>query len=149
MVTVVHTASWWKHLNNIKSLTWKEEEIIGMQSASDVFNIHIIILLYLLTYYLCLIAQHRGRADTWQLTSVFLCSPYAVGRRWWDVDDQSPWQLLYLHGEQQGRVWHLLKLLPNELVLRCLLEILGFGNFVHKSQNLLSGFSTPCPVRED
>lgn len=75
--------------------------------------------------------------------------PYPVGRGRRDVDNQSPWQFLNLDSEQQGRVGHLLELLLNELVLCRLLEVLGFGDFVHKSQNLPSSLATPCPVRED
>lgn len=74
-------------------------------------------------------------------------SPYPVSWRWWHIDDQGPWQLLYLHCEQQRRVWHLLKLLFNELILCCLLEIFGFCDFVHKSQNLLSSLPRPHPVK--
>lgn len=74
-------------------------------------------------------------------------SPYPVCWRWWHVDDQGPWQLLHLHGEQQRRVGHLLKLLFNELILCCLLEIFGFRDFVHKSQNLLSSLPGPRPVK--
>lgn len=75
----------------------------------------------------------------------FLPDPVSGWRR--DIDDQSPRQLLHLHSEQQGRVGHLLKLLPNELILCRPLEILGFSYFVHKSQNLLSGLSSPSPAK--
>lgn len=81
--------------------------------------------------------------------SAFLFLPYPVCGGWWDVDNQSPWQLLNLYSEQQWHIWHLLKLLLNELVLCRLLEILGFSDFVHKSQNLPSSPPTPCAVRED
>lgn len=74
-------------------------------------------------------------------------SPYPVSWRWWHIDDQGPWQLLYLHCEQQRCVWHLLKLLFDKLILCCLLEIFGFRDFVHKSQNLLSSLPSPRPVK--
>lgn len=87
--------------------------------------------------------------DKRHIVPIFLCSPYPVCRWWWDVDDQRPRQLLYLHSEQQGCVGHLLKLLPDKLVLRRPLEILGFSYFVHKSQNLLSGPPAPGAAGED
>lgn len=77
--------------------------------------------------------------------SLFL--PYPVCWGWWHIDDQGPWQLLHLHSEQQRCVGHLLKLLLYELILCCLLEIFGFCDFVHKSQNLLSSLSSPRPVK--
>lgn len=82
-----------------------------------------------------------------QMRTIFAFLPYPVSGWRRDVDDQSPWQLPHLHSEQQGRVGHLLKLLPNELVLRRPLEILGFSYFVHKSQNLLSSLSSPGPAK--
>lgn len=61
-------------------------------------------------------------------------NPVRGGR--WDVDSQRPAALLHLHGEQQGRVGHLLHLLLNELRLCSLLEVLRLGYFVHKTHDL-------------
>lgn len=82
--------------------------------------------------------------DNWCI-SIFL--PYPVCWRWGHIDDQGSWQLLHLHGEQQRCVGHLLKLLLYELILCRLLEIFGFCDFVHKSQNLLSSLPSPRPVQ--
>lgn len=88
--------------------------------------------------------QRVNNVDNW-CCSPF--SPYSVCWWWWHIDDQGPWQLLHLHSEQQRRVGHLLKLLFDELILCCLLEIFGFCDFVHKSQNLLSSLRSPRPVK--
>lgn len=61
-------------------------------------------------------------------------NPVRGGR--WDVDSQRPAAFLHLHGEQQGRVGHLLHLLLDELCLRGLLEVLGLGYFVHEPHDL-------------
>ena len=62
--------------------------------------------------------------------------PYPVSGGWGDVDGQHPPELLDLHGEQQGRVGHLLHLLLDELRLRSLLEVLGLGDLVHETHDL-------------
>lgn len=85
------------------------------------------------------------RSSSKAAACLFVPYPVCRGRR--DVDNQSPWQFLNLDSEQQRCVGHLLELLLNELVFCRLLEVLGFGDFVHKSQNLPSSLATPCPVK--
>lgn len=79
--------------------------------------------------------------------SLFVPDPVCGRRR--DVDRQRPRQLSDLHGEQQRRVGHLLQLLLDEVALCRLLEVLGFSDFVHKSQNLPSSLPSSRPVGDD
>lgn len=63
--------------------------------------------------------------------------PVGGGRR--DVDSQRSLEVLHLHGEQQGRVGHLVHLLFDELRLCSFLEVFGLGDLVHKAQDF-TGF---------
>lgn len=89
-----------------------------------------------------IILSVRGGGHGWNV-------PYPVGGWGWYVDGQHPAALQHLHGEQQGRVGHLLDLLLDKLCLRGLLEVLRLGDLVHKPHDLTGPVASDETVREE